>query len=75
MEKLREERERGVTERRHAEMVDEATVINDQLRAHVADELATLRELASDLERRAGRLSELRTELAAARTPSATPSS
>ena len=68
MEKLREEHERGVTERRHAEMVDE-------LRAHVADELATLRELASDLERRAGRLSELRTELAAARTPSATPSS
>jgi len=68
VEKLREECERGVTERRHAEMVDE-------LRAHVADELATLRELASDLERRPGRLSELRTELAAARTPSATPSS
>jgi hypothetical protein len=63
---LREEYHRGVTRRRHADIVDEATVINDELRTHVADKLATLREFARDLDRRAERLGELRAELGAA---------
>jgi DNA-binding transcriptional MerR regulator len=70
LEVLREEYHRGVTRRRHAEIVDEATVINDELRTHVADKLATLRAFARDLDRRAERLSELRAELSSARTPS-----
>jgi DNA-binding transcriptional MerR regulator len=63
LEQLREEYYRGVTRRRHAEIVDEATVINDELRAHVTDKLAVLHEFARDLDRRAVRLDELRVEL------------
>jgi DNA-binding transcriptional MerR regulator len=64
LEVLKEEYNRGVTRKRHAEIVAEATVINDELRAHVADKVATLRAFAADLDRRAERLDELRAELA-----------
>jgi DNA-binding transcriptional MerR regulator len=70
LELLREEYHRGVTQRRHLEIVDEAIDINDELRTHVTDKLATLRAFARDLDARAGRLSELREELAAAHSPS-----
>jgi MerR family transcriptional regulator, repressor of the yfmOP operon len=68
LEGLKDEYHRGVTRKRHAEIVDEATVINDELRAHVADKITLLEDFAADLDRRAKRLDELRTELAGDRT-------
>ncbi len=68
LEQLREEYHAGVTRRRHAEIIDEATVINDELRAHVADKVAVLKEFARDLDRKAERLAELRAEVGASRS-------
>jgi MerR family transcriptional regulator, repressor of the yfmOP operon len=75
LELLREEYHRGVTRRRHLEIVDEAAVINDELRTHVADKLATLRAFAADLDARAGRLKDLQAELLADLAAEPTPSS
>jgi MerR family transcriptional regulator, repressor of the yfmOP operon len=75
LELLREEYHRGVTRRRHLEIVDEAAVINDELRTHVADKLATLRAFAADLDARAGRLHDLQAELHADLAAEPTPSS
>ncbi|HEY2331516.1 MAG TPA: MerR family transcriptional regulator [Acidimicrobiales bacterium] len=56
LEVLRGEYERGVSGARHAEIIREATAINDQLRAHVADKISTLEAFAHDLDTRADRL-------------------
>jgi DNA-binding transcriptional MerR regulator len=71
LDELKAEFRAGVTRRRHAEIVEEAAVINAELRSHVADKLAVLEDFAADLDRRAARLEELRAELAAALASSA----
>jgi DNA-binding transcriptional MerR regulator len=78
LEVLRAEYRAGVTQQRHAEIVEEATVINDELRAHVADKLAVLQDFARDLDDRAQRLDEWRVvlgiaEAAPAAGPAPTP--
>ena len=60
LDELRIEFRSGVTRRRHAEIVAEATAINDELRAHVAEKMGILRAFARDLDQRANRLRELR---------------
>jgi DNA-binding transcriptional MerR regulator len=64
---LRQEVHRGVSRSRHAEIVREATVINDELRAHVADKMGVLEGFARDLDARAERLAALSAELHALR--------
>jgi DNA-binding transcriptional MerR regulator len=71
LDELKAEFRAGVTRRRHAEIVEEAAVINAELRSHVADKLAVLEDFAADLDRRAARLEDLRAELAAALASSA----
>jgi DNA-binding transcriptional MerR regulator len=68
LEVLRVEVEHGVSRKRHAEIVKEATIINDELRTHVADKMAVLHAFAHDLDQRAERLRELSAELAPTRT-------
>lgn len=64
---LREEYERGVSRKRHAEIAKEATIINDELRTHVTDKMAVLQAFAHDLDKRAARLRKLTAEFAATR--------
>jgi DNA-binding transcriptional MerR regulator len=68
LEVLRGEVERGVSRKRHAEIVNEATIINDELRAHVADKMAVLQAFAHDLDERAERLRQLTAELTSTKT-------
>jgi DNA-binding transcriptional MerR regulator len=67
LDALRDEYQRGVSTKRHAEIIREATVINDELRAHVTDKMAVLQAFAADLDARAHRLRKVADDHAAQR--------
>jgi DNA-binding transcriptional MerR regulator len=62
-EDLRAEYRRSDSHERHAEIVEELTSINDDLRAHVAEKLAVLESFAHDLDARAERLRAVQADL------------
>jgi DNA-binding transcriptional MerR regulator len=66
LEVLRDEYARGVSHARHAEIIREATEINDELRTHVAEKMTVLRAFGDDLDARAERLRQLSADLAPA---------
>lgn len=65
LEALREEFERGVTPERYAEIIDEAALINNELRHHVTEKIVVLQAFARDLDDRAQRLRHLQADLGA----------
>jgi DNA-binding transcriptional MerR regulator len=59
LDQLAVEFRRGVSRKRHAEIISEATAINNELRTHVAAKMGNLQTFADDLDRRDARLREL----------------
>jgi hypothetical protein len=63
LEVLREEYHQGTSPKRSAEIIEEATKINDELRTHVREKMAVLKAFARDLDGQARRLRKLNADL------------